>query len=781
MAPRGVRGAKDAKIEIGGEAGVDDVSARDAKARDAEGRTGNEALNVGGTETSGGDAYRQATTGGDRGVGRGNAAPVGGVHGRTGWNLSSQGATAAPKDAPAPKGFFGRLFSWLGTYLDPAYAPQRYGDHGRYLFQGADKVFAKDEKKAEKETDDFWDEATSPDVLTLGARLNPFYDPVLNGARETMDRHFVFSKNANGEVVGEVRNPHEMIETGREVMGSWSFLPQFLNRGTVRGLLLKKLGLPEYSQLAPDAQKAVDRAVEWVLVDGLISDMVADHARLGMDFDREGMKREIVDRAAALGLDRISSDTEKAVDSILDHVQIAHDAGLLEVDGGFTVEGLSEVLTTLYVSGSPDVRIEKVELGHVPMVVRATMNHYAQAYRKRHGRDPKPEELKQAYLTALLHDAGKFDMNIRTTEGFAVLEGANFNGIPLNNTGLRIEVDAGETLGDAVQRLSGDNTFLDAMMKKDPSLTTRDQARERLNQLPLKKFGFLLGVMLHHDSANTKKMADALGADFEAIQAHGGVSSFILDNAFGGWGIQSNVFKEAKYQNYIQLFLAVHERIKNGDKPADLANPKSAEGRRMVTVEVDGKQKTLPLWKVMKQVRAEFADYKTFDELDQSLLTADDEGQADVPKYMDILSLQPVNSGATVHELLFGRKGDTADYMTNSVMGVLDTHDYELQTLAPDLSADSQVLIDEARRWLEQDLAATLLNGTTQNPVLKAAYGTWLASHPGGRVMDWIKDVRIKDEIDINGVKTKLFPEIKKAIEQPFATHMRNWVAGRAG
>lgn len=151
----------DGKAEGKGHDKIETVTADELKAREAAGRASDAALDVGGSETST-STYRQALTGGDIGVGRGNATTGSGVHGNpptVRWDFSARPAGAPADGKPvATQSWFGNLFVWA-----------------------AHRLF-------ENTRGDFDEEATQPDALALGARMNPFADPVSGHEATVLDQ-----------------------------------------------------------------------------------------------------------------------------------------------------------------------------------------------------------------------------------------------------------------------------------------------------------------------------------------------------------------------------------------------------------------------------------------------------------------------------------------------------------------------------------------------------------------------------------------------------------------
>lgn len=437
--------------------------------------------------------------------------------------------------------------------------------------------------------------------------------------------------------------------------------------------------------------------------------------------DRAKVHRELAARLESLHM-RLSTDNDKAIDSIIDLAMTARAHGLIG-KGGLTPGQFHQLIGELYLHDNPALRIGSAELTHVPMVAEGTLNHYERLLAAR-GETPTIEQKKAMFLAALLHDAGKWDPSIRTETGYTILASS-----PFNKSGRDVVVHPGQSLAEAMKAQN-----IDAAQVALP-------------------FPGMAAVLVHHDASNVRARVHQLvekgiipasqeNTVWQSIQYHGFVSSWIVNNSMGGLGIKSHVFNEPKLQDFFKVYQRVSQKMgENGisDFNALMSDPAFAA--------------------YADTLRGAFNDLPV--EV-QALMLGDHQGQIDIAKYMTILSGSPANKDASVHDLFFGNS------MVNSLSGVLRTHQYEQTILSPEMGAAAKPAFDAAEAWLHNPASQNGLTRTIlDNPELKSQYQAWrkAQSDPSqAGVLDWLKSVPVKRD----GKPSPEFQKIQQAVEKSF-------------
>lgn len=442
---------------------------------------------------------------------------------------------------------------------------------------------------------------------------------------------------------------------------------------------------------------------------------------------RIALREQMLAELQTLGI-RVSTDNAKAVDSIIDLAITAKGHGLIGEPGGLTKGQFYEIVGELYLHNNSQIRIGATELTHVPMVVEGTLSHF-ETMKEAHGEKASIGEKKAVFLAALLHDAGKWDPDIKTQTGYTILKNS-----PFNKTGHDIKVKSGQSLKEAMKEQG-----------IDPKQVT----------LP---FDGMAAIMVHHDATtvrNTIKLWTETGLltpiegqrMWEAVQYHGFVSSWIMNNSLGGLGIKSHLFDTNRHPE-LKGFFDAYTRV---------SAKMSAKG--------------IPDWNTLMQ-DADFARdvatvRKAFGKMPEgveALMLGDHQGQIDVAKYMTILSGVAANKDATIHDLFFGES------MSLSVKGVLHTHSLEQILFSPTQGTASAHPFEAAEQWLnEKDpkqpgLAQAILS----DPKLKSAYEKWKADPKtdpkDSSVQDWLKTLKVKTD----GKVTDEFKGIQATVEKSF-------------
>jgi len=438
--------------------------------------------------------------------------------------------------------------------------------------------------------------------------------------------------------------------------------------------------------------------------------------------NRGDFRDAILSDLAAKGI-RVSTDNAKAIDSMIDIALTAKAHGLIDQAGGITKEQFYALMGDLYLHNNPVVRIGAAELTHVPMVVQGSLDHYEGMAQAR-GEKVSTAEKKAVFLAALLHDAGKWDPNIRTQTGYTILKTS-----PFNKTGADIVVKPGQSLKEAL-----------AEQKLDPAQVT----------LP---FDGMTAILVHHDAKTVRSSVKRLvelgilepveaQRVWEAIQYHGFVSSWIVVNSLSGMGIKSHVFNasyDKQLKPYLDAFQKVSKRMGEAgipDLPTLMKDPAFAGD--------------------VAKMRAAFEKLPHYV---QALMLGDHQGQIDIAKYMGILSMPAKD--ASIYDLFFG------DSMTNSVLGVLRTHSYEQTLLSPDQGQASASAFTAAESWLKQSdpQQAGLAKAILADKDLAAKYEQWRAGEgKGGSVQDWLKTLKVKAD----GKNSAAFTKIQGLVEKSF-------------
>lgn len=444
--------------------------------------------------------------------------------------------------------------------------------------------------------------------------------------------------------------------------------------------------------------------------------------------------RPLLDRHAI----DLSSDTAKAIDSMIDIQLATIRFGILDVADGISAELLSDFFALLYLKNSPDIRIESIDISHVPMVVQGNLETY-QWLQKMQSRNATVSELKMVFLQALIHDSGKWNPNIRTVTGFTFAKES-----PLNNFTQEIRVEPGESLMEAMEKL-----------ELAPSL--------------LPKFAALLTpILVHPDAFSVKRFVDELAGMgivtleesrhiWKAINAQGFVSSWTIRNALGDSRIRSNIYNpeiSPEYQKYLSWYRPLTERLKRGMTPEELTDKtRYPEDAAMVA-----------------RLREEVA---TLPDNEVAMLIGDHQGQNDIVKYMDIQTLKPATHALSVHQLIFGRTRPVdsepvfiRNWMENSITGVLVTHTYEQRLIDAVLGEKARRGFEASLSWLkapadEPGLARAILDDDS----IRGAFEHWKETTPGaGDVLDWLDHVPIIQ----SSKKSEMYTAIRKRIETCF-------------
>src|SRR5262249_1702647 len=154
-------------------------------------------------------------------------------------------------------------------------------------------------------------------------------------------------------------------------------------------------------------------------------------------------------------------------------------------------------------------------------------------------------------------------------------------------------------------------------------------------------------IVVHHDATTVRSQIKSLVNQgtvtptegqkmWEAIQYHGFVSSWVVNNSLGGWGIKSHVFNEG-YDKQLKPYLDAFQRVSNklGEKG------------------IPNLQKMMENPDFAKDVATMRAAFEKLPPYVQALMLGDHQGQIDIAKYMTILSTVPASKDATIDQLFF--------------------------------------------------------------------------------------------------------------------------------
>jgi len=263
-------------------------------------------------------------------------------------------------------------------------------------------------------------------------------------------------------------------------------------------------------------------------------------------------------------------------------------------------------------------------------------------------------------------------------------------------------------------------------------------------------------IMVHHDASNVHQQIQRLVSRglitsgeaehaWTAIQYHGFVSSWIMKNSFGGWGIKSHVFDAAfdkKLAPYLDAYQRVSERLGRegfGDFDALMKDPAFA-----------------------KDVAAMREAFRKMPPYAQALMLGDHQGQIDIAKYMTILS-----AGATkdtsIHDLFFDK------HMSNSMLGVLRTHSLEQRIHSENNGKLAEPAFTEAEAWMRNSDPDQpgLAQAVLKNADLSAKFEAWKKGQTGDvTVQDWLKTLKVKSGTAASDEFKKIQAEVESAFYQ---------------
>lgn len=454
---------------------------------------------------------------------------------------------------------------------------------------------------------------------------------------------------------------------------------------------------------------------------------------------RTAIRAELAETLARSRL-RLSSDSAKAVDSMTDVSLTAKRHRLIDAPEGIPKAFLAELMALLYLEGSPAVRIEKAELTHVPLVVECATELFCRRQAQK-GESAATAELSTVFLAALLHDAGKWDVNIRTVRGLTFGKDSPYN--PYRQP---VEMLPGESMREALKRAS-----------LDPA---------RLSVIAM----MLVPVLAHPDSLSVKNLVEEWRAEgrisdaaaltiWKCVNAQAFVSSWTIRNAFSEACLRSHIFDPSANpddRHFLELYPALTDEIRFGKTPAEIADP-------VLFPESSAKLEALR------------AECKRLPDAQIAFMLGDHQGQNDIVKYLDIQTMKPASARMTVHQLLFGcgahgieKFRHIAHWMENSIRGVLLTHAYEQSLIDPELGAWTRRGFERSLAWMEADQSAPgLVQAILTDETLAQTYRVWRADREPGEASTahvWLDTI----PVFLGGQRTETYLRLRRRIETAF-------------
>lgn len=430
--------------------------------------------------------------------------------------------------------------------------------------------------------------------------------------------------------------------------------------------------------------------------------------------DRADLRKRIEESLNGVSLAGCAAN-EEPLNSLIDVIHVARRFGIINHPQGWSEAILADFLTVLYMTDSPFLRTSGVELTHVPMVVQAALECVT-LLAASEGRMATVRELTLAFLAANLHDAGKFDINIKTTKGFTI--GADSKHNPYR---VKVEVPAGKSAREVIIQMGLDPDKMKWIDYFMVSVFTHQDAQA--------VWRFLQDLTKRRTL--TAKERDMV---WSAIQDHGFASGYILFHSTRRpVSIRSRVFDlkaKREYRDYEVLALELAHRLKDGESLPEIRSQPDLGNKLTKLRDV---QSGLGL-------------------LSHALNVADRVGQNDPAKYLDLLSNGDRAKGYSLYQIVFGcdlAGNKIENWQYDSFWGVLNNEECDLTLLEPLLARRAKGSFDVTRNWL---LAAPdapgLSRAILENDDLNRSYQSWQSGLTPGQdtsVLAWLDQVKVFD------------------------------------
>jgi hypothetical protein len=521
--------------------------------------------------------------------------------------------------------------------------------------------------------------------------------------------------------------------------------------------------LPHFAQTHAIVTKLVDQVVSRVkpvaryhdtnLPDTVRADMVRDVlADIPEGFILSHDPQKAADPAHPTQAE-INDINHKALNSVIDFIFFARAYDLIvshPAKGGLTREGLSLILSVLFVHKSPYLRVDGSELKHVPLVTQGNLNVARSLWRAKHGSRLRGRKNKIAYrdrmmrafIEGAIHDANKHNPDLLTQNG--VLIGAD--GF-LNASNKEIDVQPMESFSAALDRLG-------------------------IAQDSVPKLRGLLPILIHQDGVSVHDFlvelvelgiisAENAEIIWMAVQSHAYGSGWVT-NTSSGLQVQSRLFLEENFApEFSEIFASLAKRISTGTPLSHLETEEP----------------------FATQIASLREAYQALPEDVRTMNAADNLAQLEWAKYLDIHAGQTDNHGFSYYELFFGRnRNDVKIHVrgvdvagANSVLGTFRTNVVEIALYDPKLGANGIRIYEKIKAWAETKLPEALL----ADDEIRAAYDTWRLSYPTpSGFWDWLDTQKIATDGQMNPLHIR----IRNAVENAYYDFYRpNLTTGNQG
>jgi hypothetical protein len=373
------------------------------------------------------------------------------------------------------------------------------------------------------------------------------------------------------------------------------------------------------------------------------------------------------------------------------------------------------------------------------MVVEATLEALMLLTAKE-GRKASIRELTLAFFTANLHDAGKFNIHLKTRTGYTVAAESAYNPYDVNLV-VPPKASEAQTISDMGLDTSK-MTWLDYFMA---SVFTHQDA-EAVWQLlcDLVRIRFI-----------SRRERNEM---WDAIQEHGFASGYIMHYSKNKpVGIRSHVFDikaSHEYLGFEAIAMELKAALKGNRSVSDITHDPgfATKLQRVKTI-----QRRLSLLK-------------------RALNAGDRVGQNDLIKYVDILVNKSAVRNLTFYQLIFGKdlsENLVLDWRDNTFVGVLATEEDDLILIEPELGARTKKSFDVTRQWLNAPAGQPgLTQAVLDDKVLRTSFEYWKQmqmANQNSNVLAWLDHIKIYNDEGKNPEFLNLRLLIKRALYNYYA------------